>query len=420
MAAAATTAEADMAGGDYNVSESITVYKSFDDMFMDGGNLEILRGIASKGWESPSPIQSRVIKPMMDGRGIIAQSRSGTGKTGAFSIGALSHVDPTKKDTQVLILSHTRELANQITKEVSGLAHYMGKSVGASVNVHCATGGVDIKVNQSALRSGAQVLVGTPGRIKDLAERRDFNPSTVKILILDELDNLLKDEFRMQIVQILKLGFRNELQICMFSATCTAEILDYAKNNLIENPLVVLVNKEKLTLDGISQYYVDELESDRHKEECLVDLIKGIEGAGTQIIFVNDHRKAERVTDYLRSKEFSVGMISGHLEQPVRNQIINDFRNTKFKILVSTDLCARGIDVQNVGLVFNFELPTERENYLHRIGRSGRYGRKGVAINLINTHEKGWIHDIEEAYHTSITPLSQDLAIISNKLNGTN
>jgi len=418
--ASATTAEADIAGGDYNVSESITVYKSFDDMFMDDSNLEILRGIASKGWETPSPIQSRVIKPMMDGRGIIAQSRSGTGKTGAFSIGALSHVDPTKKDTQVLILSHTRELANQITKEVNGLANYMGKSVGASVNVHCATGGVDIKVNQSALRSGAQVLVGTPGRIKDLAERRDFNPSTVKILILDELDNLLKDEFRMQIVQILKLGFRNELQICMFSATCTAEILDYAKNNLIENPLVVLVNKEKLTLDGISQYYVDELESDRNKEECLVDLIKGIEGAGTQIIFVNDHRKAERVTDYLRSKEFSVAMISGHLEQPVRNQIINDFRNTKFKILVSTDLCARGIDVQNVGLVFNFELPTERENYLHRIGRSGRYGRKGVAINLINTHEKGWIHDIEEAYHTSITPLSQDLAIISNKLNGTN
>ncbi len=416
MATAATAAEADLAGGDYNVSEEITVYKSFDDMFMDG-NEELLRGIAIKGWDSPSPIQARVIKPMMDGRMIIAQSRSGTGKTGAFSIGALSHVDPTKKDTQVLILSHTRELANQITKEIQDLCHYMGNSVGAKVIVHSATGGVDIRVNQSALHAGVQVLVGTPGRVKDLIERRALNPSTIKMLILDELDNLLKDEFRTQIVQILKLGIKSSVQICMFSATCTEDILDYARTKLVEDPLIILVNKEKLTLDGISQYYVG-CDTDMDKEACLVDLIRSIQGAATQIIFVNDHRKAERVTDYLRRNGFTANMISGHLDQPVRNEIIKDFRDHKFKILVSTDLCARGIDVQNVGLVFNFELPTERENYLHRIGRSGRYGRKGVAINLINSHEMAWIEDIQRTYHTSITPLTEDLASISNMLSG--
>lgn len=391
----------------YNCNEDIEVINSFDEM---GFTDELLRGINAKGWEKPSPIQARTIMALKNGREIIAQSPSGTGKTGAFSIGALTHVDPTKKDTQVLILSHTRELADQIMNEIRGLSQWM------NMKVHSAAGGRKVSDDIAALRSGVQVLVGTPGRIKDLIERGQFRTDTVKLIILDELDNLLQDEFKAQVVSILRLGFTDDTKICMFSATCTSDVLNYAKK-LVKDPLILLVNQDKLTLEGIAQYYVnpDYCKSDYDKQTTLLDIYKCMSVA-TTIIFVNSIKKAEELAHYLQTNDFSVGMIHGKLSQEERTAIMSDFKSSKFKVLVSTDLCARGIDVQNVGLVFNFEMPPKREDYLHRIGRSGRYGRKGVAINLINESEHGKLKDIEMTYSTAINELPGDLASVSATL----
>ena len=392
----------------YYCDKEVKIYNSFDDMELPDN---LLRGVYGKGWEKPSPIQARAVVLMKDGHEIIAQSQSGTGKTGAFTIGALTQVDPTKKDTQVLILSHTRELADQITTEIKGLARWM------DINIYCAAGGRDIKTDIATLRGGVQILVGTPGRVFDLIERGVFRTETIKLIILDELDNLLGDTFRMQIINILRHGFTEDTKICMFSATLTIDILDFVKPKLIKDPITILVNKERLTLEGITQYYIDPqwCSTDKDKLDALIDIYKCMNVSST-IVFVNQKEKAQWLAEQLRLKDFSVGFIHGGLSDVERREMMTKFKGQRYKVLVSTDLCARGIDIQQVGMVFNFEMPIKREDYLHRIGRSGRFGRKGVAINLVNEQELANLRNVEVTYNTIMHQLPEDLSSLNSRI----
>lgn len=403
MATATATALTEV---DFDHQDGVQVFEDFDGM---GLKKELLRGIYAYGFSQPSAIQARAIVPMMNGNEVIAQAQSGTGKTGAFTIGALSRVDPSKKETQVLILSHTKELADQSTGVVKDISTYM------NINVYCATGGRDLKEDIAALRNGVHVLSGTPGRIKDLIERGNVKTDTIKLVILDEADNLLDIKFRGQIMDILKGGFTEEVKICLFSATLTPDVIDFARRFII-NPIQILVKKERVTLDGITQYYVNlDNSPDEHKFEALLDIYKCMPITQT-IIFVNHKEKAKWLADHLKQRQINVGYIYGELPDAERRATMQSFKAGAFRVLVSTDLCARGIDIQQIGLVFNFEIPRNSADYLHRIGRSGRYGRKGVAINLINQAEIELLLNIQRKYSTVINELPADLRVITDHI----
>ncbi len=407
----ATAIATSLVDSHFEETDGVTVYDDFDLM---GLPTNVLRGIYAYGFSTPSAIQARAIVPMMKGAEVIAQAQSGTGKTGTFTIGALTHVDNTSRDTQVLILSHTKELAEQSTAVVKAIATYM------NINVYCATGGRDVKEDISILRStqGVQVLLGTPGRILDLVERGHVRAETIKLVILDEADNLLDIKFRKQIMDILKGGFTRDVKICLFTATLTSETVDFAKL-IIKDPVKILVKKDNLTLDGISQYYVSfDENSDEHKFAALLDIYKCMPITNV-IIFVNTKEKARWLSDYLGRNQITSNYIHGDpMPDAERRKAMSEFKSGKIRILVSTDLCARGIDVQQIGLVFNFEIPRDREDYLHRIGRSGRYGRKGVAINLINKQEVDLLLNIQQTYGTKIDELPFDLNTVSSTIIG--
>ncbi len=402
MASATAATGGGVGNSHFEETDGVTVYETFDSMGLPSS---VLRGVYSYGFSNPSAIQQRAIVPMMNGTEVIAQAQSGTGKTGAFTIGALSRVDPKCRDTQVLILSHTKELAEQSTNVVNTISAYM------DIKVYCATGGRDVKEDMTALRSaaGVQVLLGTPGRILDLVERGLVRTEAIKVVVLDEADNLLDIKFRKQIMDILKGGFSGDVKINLFTATLTRDTIEFAKQ-FIKDPLMILVKKDNLTLDGISQYYVNFDEcSDEHKFQALLDIYKCMP-ITTVIIFVNTKEKARWLSEYLGRNQISSNYIHGDPMSDVdRRKAMNEFKSGKVRILVSTDLLARGIDVQQIGLVFNFEIPRDREDYLHRIGRSGRYGRKGVAINLINRQEVDLLLNIQQTYGTKIEELPLDL-----------
>jgi translation initiation factor 4A len=379
------------------MTEEYPVFGSFDDI---GIKDNILRGIYSFGFEVPSTIQSRAIKPMMDRRDVIAQSQSGTGKTGAFSIGTISVCDPAIKAPQAIILSPVRELAHQtdvVMKAISGFT---------DLQVYSATGGPPIAEDIRALQRGAQIIIGTPGRIYDLIRRGALKLDNIRVLVLDEADQMLEDRFREQVIEILKFKFPSDYQIGLFSATMPPEVREVAEK-FTRNPVRILIPPEEVTLQGIKQYRVEVNEED-WKFECLQDLYKHLQ-INQLIIFVNKRQKAEWLANRMKELGFTLECIHGEMEVAERKKKMADFRNGQVRVLISTDLLARGIDVQQVSLVINYELPLQRENYIHRIGRSGRFGRKGVAINLVLPEEKRALDDIEKYYNTVIVDLPEDL-----------
>jgi len=361
---------------------------------------ELLRGIFAYGFEKPSAIQQRAIKPTMLGRDLIAQAQSGTGKTATFAIGTLSTLDNTLKECQSLILAPTRELAQQIQKVVIALGDYM------KVLVHACVGGTAVRDDIRTLMDGVHIVVGTPGRVFDMISRRALRLDSIRQFFLDEADEMLSRGFKDQIYDIFKF-LPETVQVCLFSATMPLDVLEVTQRFMRE-PVRILVKKDELTLEGIKQFYIA-VEREEWKLETLCDLYETL--TITQaIIYCNTRRKVDWLQEEMQKRDFTVSCMHGDMDQRERDIIMREFRSGSSRVLITTDLLARGIDVQQVSLVINFDLPTNRENYIHRIGRSGRFGRKGVAINFLTEGDVRYLRDIEQFYTTEISEMPMDVA----------
>lgn len=388
-----------------DMTNSTEVYETFDSMNLPDN---LLRGIYSYGFERPSVIQQKAIKPIASGQDVLAQAQSGTGKTGTFCIGAMARIDLSIKAPQVLILTPTRELAQQIETVAKGLSGSMG------LQVYCAVGGTELHQDLRALDKGAQFIIGTPGRIYDLMNRKALNGNgnalsrnNIRVLIMDEADQMLEDKFHEQVMCILDRGFPVSTQVALFSATMPTQVIEVA-DRLLRNPVRILIPPEEVTLEGIKQYIID-LDKEEWKIEALLDIYSQL-NINQAMIYCNKRQRVEWLAEKLQAQGFPISFIHGEMEVGERKKRMTSFRSGDVRVLISTDLLARGIDVQQVSLVINYELPTNKENYIHRIGRSGRFGRKGVAINLVGPEEQTTLKEIEAYYGTHVEPLPQDLS----------
>lgn len=371
--------------------------ESFDELPL---HESLLRGIYSYGFEKPSAIQSRGIAPLLKGRDTIGQAQSGTGKTATFVIGALQRIDYSLPTPQVIILAPTRELAIQIYKVALALGDYLG------VRCHSCVGGTAVREDADKLREGQQLIVGTPGRAFDMLNKRLLRTDDIQLFVLDEADEMLSRGFKEQIYDIFKV-LPGNVQVALFSATMAPDILDLT-SKFMRNPVRILVKKDELTLEGIRQFYIA-IEKEDWKLDTLCDLYETL--TITQaIIYCNSRRKVDWLSEKMRARDFTVSIIHADLDQKEREKVMREFRSGSSRVLISTDLLARGIDVQQVSLVINYDLPSNIENYLHRIGRSGRFGRKGVAINFVSTSDARHMKDIESHYHTQIDEMPMNIA----------
>lgn len=378
--------------------QEITEYLTFDDM---GLPMDLLRGIYAYGFEKPSEIQRKGIVPIAKGLDMIAQAQSGTGKTGTFTIGTLARVDIAVKHVQVLCLVPTRELAQQIEIVAASIGAVMG------IKTYAAMGKTPVREDVRQLDRGVQFLVGTPGRIYDLMNRRAFTTEHMKVIIVDEADQMLEDRFREQLQCIFSLGFPSTVRCALFSATMNEDVIEFA-NKLLNKPARILISPEEVNLKGITQYRVD-LDREDWKFEVLLDLYKNL-NITQALIYCNKRQKAEWLAEKMTTAGFPITCIHGDMEVRDRMERMVAFRKGETRVLISTDLLARGIDVQQVSLVINYELPTQIDNYIHRIGRSGRYGRKGTAINLLCSDDARSMAEIERYFKIAVGQLPQDLS----------
>jgi len=373
------------------------VCENFDDMELKE---ELLRGIYAYGFEKPSAIQQRAIVPCIKGFDVIAQAQSGTGKTATFSISILQQVKTSIKDCQALILAPTRELAQQIQKVVMALGDYMG------AQCHACIGGTSVREDMRKLEGGQHIVVGTPGRVYDMISRKVLRTQDIQQFVLDEADEMLSRGFKDQIYDVFR-HLNKEIQVILLSATMPTDVLDVT-TRFMRKPVKILVKKEELTLDGIRQFYIS-VEREEWKLDTLCDLYETL--TITQaVIFCNTRRKVDWLTEKMHNRDFTVSAMHGDMDQKERDVIMREFRSGSSRVLITTDLLARGIDVQQVSLVINYDLPTNRENYIHRIGRGGRFGRKGVAINFVTDDDKRNLQDIEKFYNTQIDEMPMNVA----------
>ncbi|KAI9632635.1 P-loop containing nucleoside triphosphate hydrolase protein [Dioszegia hungarica] len=382
----------------FESSESVTVV-------LEALNLkeDLLRGIYAYNFEKPSAIQQRAIIPIMRGRDVIAQAQSGTGKTATFSISALQSIDNNIRETQALILSPTRELAVQIQTVVLALGDY------SNVSCHACIGGTSVGEDIRKLEAGQQVVSGTPGRVFDMIRRRNLRTKEIKMLILDEADELLNKGFKDQIYDIYRY-LPPATQVVVVSATLPHDVLEMT-TKFMTDPIRILVKRDELTLEGIKQFFVA-VEKEDWKFDTLCDLYDTL--TITQaVIFCNTRRKVDWLTEKMREANFTVSSLHGEHQQKERDFIMTEFRGGKSRVLITTDIWSRGIDVQQVSLVINYDLPINREAYLHRIGRSGRFGRKGVAINFVTVEDVRILRDIEQYYSCQIDEMPMSIAEIA-------
>jgi len=372
-------------------------FDSFDQMNL---HENLLRGIYAYGFEKPSAIQQKGIVPFTKGLDVIQQAQSGTGKTATFCAGILNRLDISVNDCQGLVLAPTRELAQQIEKVMRALGDYL------QVKCHACVGGTSVREDARILGAGVHVIVGTPGRVYDMLRRRCLRADSIKMFVLDEADEMLSRGFKDQIYDIFQL-LPPKLQVGVFSATLPPEALEITRK-FMNKPVRILVKRDELTLEGIKQFYVN-VEKEEWKLDTLCDLYETL--AITQsVIFANTRRKVDWLTDRMREKDHTVSATHGDMDQNTRDVIMREFRSGSSRVLITTDLLARGIDVQQVSLVINYDLPTQPENYLHRIGRSGRFGRKGVAINFVSSEDERMLQDIQKFYNTVIEELPSNVA----------
>lgn len=372
-------------------------YESFDQM---GLHENLLRGIYAYGFEKPSAIQQKGIVPFTKQHDVIQQAQSGTGKTATFCAGILNNLDYNLMECQALVLAPTRELAQQIEKVMRALGDYLG------VKCHACVGGTSVREDARILSAGVHVVVGTPGRVYDMLRRRYLRADSIRMFTLDEADEMLSRGFKDQIYDIFQL-LPPKLQVGVFSATLPPEALDITRK-FMNKPVRILVKRDELTLEGIKQFYVN-VEKEEWKLDTLCDLYETL--AITQsVIFANTRRKVDWLTEKMRERDHTVSATHGDMDQNTRDVIMREFRSGSSRVLITTDLLARGIDVQQVSLVINYDLPTQPENYLHRIGRSGRFGRKGVAINFASKDDERMLQDIQRFYNTVVEELPSNVA----------
>ena len=330
---------------------------------------------------------------------MIAQAQSGTGKTATFGISLLQSIDESLKETQAVIVSHTRELSNQIYTVLTNLSSYM------EVSLYQVTGGTSVNRMMEELNNRPQIIIGTPGRILDMMNKKAIDVSTIKYVTIDEADEMLSSGFVNQIKDLFKFLYDNKIQVGLYSATMPNEFFDVTKR-FMNQPLKILVKNDELTLEGIKQFYIN-VERMEYKFDTLCDLY-GMISVSQSIIYCNSKKLVDELSFKLRQKDFTVASIHSEMSQDERNDVVKKFRTGESRILLSTDLLSRGIDVQQVSIVINFDIPYSIDNYIHRIGRSGRFGRKGVAINLITYSDIRKLHDIEKYYSTQIDELTEN------------
>ncbi len=441
---------------DVKIENSVlTAWTTFDDMPLfkneTEDELNLLKGIIHYGFLKPSPIQSYGIVPLFEGHDLIAQAQSGTGKTGTYVIGSLASINLKLTDergrsvVQVIVIAPSHELAIQINTVYNEIGSLMGIKTELCIGQR-----VSSKTNMQNIMEGKHILIGTPGRIFDLITRNVIDVGKVKMIILDEADKLLSGEFKMQVESIIDClddGFfsgrsrsrKQRLQMCIFSATLPPETISKCIR-IMENPIRILVPVEELTLEGIRQYKINLTEwinnshtNNRNYDDYIFNIkarlicdINKTKVIPQGIIYVNSISNAEKLYNYLQENDFSVTLIHRKKSSEERAQVMESFRRGESRILISTDLLARGLDVQSVMIVINFDIPNVTNNksnavggelacsdYLHRIGRSGRHGKKGVAINFIATEEDiKRINIIEKYYAIKLEEMGDDLSMI--------
>jgi len=358
---------------------------------------DLLRGIYAYGFEKPSPIQCKSIVPITRGKDIIAQAQSGTGKTAAFSIGALSLIDLSLNTTQILVLSPTRELTIQTAKVMSSLGSMM-----SGLKTQVLVGGSSIDEDTASLKSNPpHVIAGCPGRVYDMMRRGNIAAKNIKLVILDEADEMLSSGFKEQVYNIFQ-NFSTNIQVALFSATLP-EYINNITNKFMRDPVKVYVKVERLTLEGIGQYYVA-VEDDKQKYATLKDLYAVI-SVSQCIIYCNSVKRVADLYEAMVDDGFPVCCIHSNMDKASRDTSFAEFRTGKNRVLISSNVTARGIDIQQVSVVINFDVPKCVHTYLHRIGRSGRWGRKGVGINFITRRDVSKIKEIEQHYSTQINEL---------------
>lgn len=368
--------------------------KDWDDENIDL-KVNLLRGIYAYGFEQPSAIQKKAIYPLTKSppKDIIAQAQSGTGKTGLFVTGILQIIDCSVQESQALILAPTHELAQQIQNVTNAIGKFL------KVKTQLLVGGTSVENDKNQLlKNTPHVVVGTPGRVHDMLRRKYLLANTLKILVIDEADEMLSAGFKDQMYKIFQY-MPNNIQIGLFSATMPSELQELT-SKFLRSPIKILVKAEQLTLQGIAQYFIN-IEDDVMKYETLKDLFSTL-SISQAIIYCNSTRRVDDLQEAMENDNFPVKKIHGKMPEDERKKTYKAFKEGGARVLITSDLFARGIDVQQVSIVINFDIPKSEHTYLHRIGRSGRWGRKGIAINFQTKHDINRLKKFEEYYSTQI------------------
>ena len=352
----------------------------------------ILRAIEDMGFEETSPIQTQAIPAVCEGIDVVGQAQTGTGKTAAYTIPMLMKINPQIKKPQAIVLCPTRELAVQVAEEIRKLAKYM-----SDIKVLPVYGGQEIVRQIKSLKTGVQIIVGTPGRVMDHMRRKTVKFDNINMVILDEADEMLDMGFREDMETILT-DTPQDRQTVMFSATMPKAIMDIARNFQKDAKVIKVVRKE-LTVSNIEQFYYEV--RPKNKTEVLCRLID-IYNPRLSVVFCNTKRQVDELISELKGRGYFADGIHGDMKQQQRDRVMDDFRSGKVDILIATDVAARGIDVDDVDMVFNYDIPQDEEYYVHRIGRTGRAGRSGMALSFISGKEVYKLKDIERYCKTKI------------------
>jgi translation initiation factor 4A len=389
------------------MTEQPTPNDSWDEIL--GLKPSVLRGIYAFGFDKPSPIQSRSIPPMIklhEGdngtfyrKDIIAQAQSGSGKTGAFTIASLCIVNPELRRTQVLIIAPTHELALQNYTVLESIATH------AKISYQLTIGGTPVSKNKEDIEKNVpQIIVGTAGRIHDLIRRKIIDTSFIKLIVLDEADEMLSPGFKDAMYEMFQC-MNSNIQIALFSATLPPEVITLAES-FMSNPVKILVKNDQLTLEGITQWLV-QVTNDQQKFGTIRDIFKYATPSQT-IIYCNSTRRVDDLHSALLDENFPVKKIHGKMDEDERRKINDEFKRGETRVIVTSDLYARGMDVQQVNVVINFDFPKDKSTYIHRGGRSGRFGRKGWCINFVTRYDIKNKEEFETYYNTQIDEMPND------------
>ena len=371
--------------------------ETFEDMRL---KKKLIQGIYNYGFEKPSVIQQKGIVPIIMKKDIIAQAQSGTGKTATFVIGTLQTLESDSSSIKILVIVPTRELAHQIQEVYTSIGCYM------DAPTQVCTGGSKLSVDVHFLKKKPpQVLIGTPGRLLDLFSTNSSVISSLNFIVIDEADEMFSKGFKVQVFKIIKYIPKSS-NIAFFSATLPKDILKIIEL-FMNDPIRILVKKDELTLEGIKQFYIA-VDEEQWKLDVLCDLYKRIR-IKQAIIYVNTRKKVEWLSKKMIQNGFDASQLHGDMSHTERGGIMKKFRSGLIKVLITTDLLSRGIDVEQVSLVINFDLPMSKESYIHRIGRSGRFGRKGLAINFLGRLDVPILREIEVYYSTSVEEMPSDI-----------